>query len=163
MSPQRFQRLQKEGVIPRFPPMEVDLDIVREAYIEHLRLVRGGRLQDPDRKPGGAGRLDLEQERAKVAARRAEKLDLELRRMRGTLVNAEEVRGALAAQDVVVKDRLLSVPMAVADRAVEAAAAEGARGVARVHDAAVRAALEALAGAEAAGAGAVEARPADGA
>src|SRR4051812_40806111 len=156
MSPQRFQRLQKEGVIPRFPPMELDLDIVREAYIEHLRLVRGGRLQAPDRKPGGAGRLDLEQERAKVAARRAERLDLELRRMRGTLVNAEEVRGALAAQDVVVKDRLLSVPMAVADRAVEAAA-EGARGVARVHDAAVRAALEALAGAEAAGAGAVEA------
>ena len=44
-----------------------------------------------------------------------------------------------------MKDRLLSVPAAVADRAVEAAAGDGAQGVARVYDAAIRAALEALA------------------
>src|SRR3954453_23871978 len=103
MSPQRFRQLQKEDVIPRFPPMELDLDVCREAYIEHLRLVKGGRLQDPDRKPAGKGRLDLEQERAKLAARQNEKLDLELRRMRGELVSVAEVKAALSAQDVVVK------------------------------------------------------------
>src|SRR4051794_26611075 len=145
MSEQRFQKLQKEGVIPRFPPMEVDLDIVREAYIEHLRLVKGGRGRDPDSPPPkGKGRLDLEQERAKLAARQNEKLDLELRRLRGELVSVAEVKAALSAQDVVVKDRLLAVPMAAADRALEAAPG-GAQAIAGVYDRAIRDALSALA------------------
>jgi terminase small subunit / prophage DNA-packing protein len=141
MSPQRFQQLQKAGVIPRFPPMEVDVDICREAYIEHLREGASGR-----QRPGKPqrGRLDLEQEKAKVAARTAEKLDIELKRLRGSVVDAGEIRAALAATTVVVKDRLLSVPMAAADRALEAAPG-GAKAIAEVYDRAIRAALEALA------------------
>ena len=96
----------------------------------------------------GAARLDLDQEKAKVAERQAAKLDLELARMRGELVSASEICLALAAQDTVVKDRLLSVPMAAADRAAEAAAKDGPQGVARVYTAAIRAALEALASME---------------
>ena len=81
MSPQRFKQLQKAGVIPRFPPMELDLDICREAYIEHLRMEKGGRGRDPDSGPSKpAGQLNLEQEKAKVARRQSEKLDLELAR-----------------------------------------------------------------------------------
>ena len=84
-------------MIPRFPPMELDLDICREAYIEHLRMEGAARPQTPAGKP--AGQLNLEQEKAKVARRQAEKLDLELARMRGELVDASEIRAALAAQD----------------------------------------------------------------
>jgi hypothetical protein len=142
MSLQRFWQLQRAGVIPRFPAHEVDLDLCRAAYLEHLREGAAGRQKADKPK---RGRLDLEQEKAKVQARMAARLDIELERLRGTLVDARELRAALAVVDGVVKDRLLAVPLAAAERAAEAAAKDGAQGVARVYDEAIRAALTALA------------------
>ena len=146
--PQRFKQLQKAGVIPRFPPMELDLDICREAYIEHLRMEKGGAAAQQLQAEQARGPAQPRAGEGEGRQRQAEKLDLELARLRGQLVDANEIRTALTAQDVVVKDRLFSVPTAVADRAAEAAAADGAQGIARVFDAAIRAALEALAAAQ---------------
>jgi hypothetical protein len=58
-------------------------------------------------------------------------------------------RPSLEAQSTFIKNRLLAVPVALADRAADAALRGGAQAAAWIYDAEIRAMLTALAGAEA--------------
>jgi phage terminase Nu1 subunit (DNA packaging protein) len=138
----RLRQLQREGVLPRATSGDWDLDTIRRRYIENLRAVKGNHL--PPGAAGAAERLDLDRERARLAREQADKVALENARLRGKLVDVDEIKLALAVQDGIIKDRLLMIPQAVADRAVSAAP-DGPAAVARVLETAVRHALEALA------------------
>jgi hypothetical protein len=147
ITPRHFRRLQHDGILPKFAPNDVDLDLCCEMYLKHLQKSAAGRQERQPAKGDGKG-LVLEQERAKLAKVQAEKIELELRQRRGKLVDVDEVGQVLAVMDIAIRDRLLAVPMAAADRALEASLTLGAAGIAEIYRVEINAALEALASAE---------------
>jgi phage terminase Nu1 subunit (DNA packaging protein) len=99
----------------------------------------------------GEGALDGEQQRARRDKAAADKGELEVRRMRGELVDAAAIERALSVLDVALKDRLLTVPMAAAPEAVDAAREGGPPAAANVIARYLHAALADFAGAEVVG------------
>jgi phage terminase Nu1 subunit (DNA packaging protein) len=96
----------------------------------------------------GDGPLDERAERARLLKHQANLAEMEEEKRRGRTIDVEETLTALQAQDVAIKDALLAVPTAAADRALDASRTLGARGIARTYDEAIRAAMRALASAK---------------
>lgn len=102
ITPQRLNALAGRGVIPkasrgRWCPAEAV-----PAYCAHLREQAAGR--------GDGLGLDLVAERARLAARQAEKVELELALKRGAVVDAGEIRQEMTAMITAAKSKLLAVP-----------------------------------------------------
>ncbi|MBF0449007.1 MAG: hypothetical protein HQL67_12460 [Magnetococcales bacterium] len=68
------------------PSRGADIDQARTAYIQHLRKIAAGHQS--------ASGMDLTQERAKLAAIQREKTEIEVERLRNTLVPVDEVQTA---------------------------------------------------------------------
>lgn len=66
----------------------------------------------------GGSRLDLQQERAKLAKRQTEKTKIQIEQMKGDLVPANEVSEAWAALVAAMRARLLSIPTKAAPMVV---------------------------------------------
>jgi phage terminase Nu1 subunit (DNA packaging protein) len=114
---------------------------------EGIAWIVAQRLEELERADSGEV-LDLNAQRARLAKEQVDKTSMENDKARGRLADVEELRLVLEAQDVAIKDRLLAVPTAAADRALDASRARGARGIAKVYDEAIRAALRSLASAK---------------
>jgi phage terminase Nu1 subunit (DNA packaging protein) len=99
LSERRVRDLLKELGLPTRNP---DMDQVRTAYIRHLRAVAS-------RHKSESG-LDLTQERAKLAAAQREKTEIEVARLRGDLLQAEEVKHEAFNLARRVRDRLMLIP-----------------------------------------------------
>ncbi|ABK43321.1 transcriptional regulator, Fis family [Magnetococcus marinus MC-1] len=99
LSERRVRDLLKELGLPARNP---DLDQVRTAYLRHLRAVAS--------RHKSKGGLDLTTERAKLAAAQREKTEIEVTRLRGELIPADEVKQAAFALARRVRDRLMLVP-----------------------------------------------------
>ena len=99
LSERRVRDLLKELGLPARNP---DLDATRVAYIRHLRAVAS--------RHKSVGGLDLTQERARLAAAQREKTEIEVARLRGELIPADEVKQAAFALARRVRDRLMLVP-----------------------------------------------------
>lgn len=120
LSRQRFQALQRDGAIPRFPPGDVDLDVCREAYILHLRAVASGRQSvsgHADKSEGGK-KLILEHERARVAKHQADGLEMKNAIMRGSLVQTSGVEQAVAEAFSRCRGRMRAIPSKASPRIV---------------------------------------------
>src|SRR4051812_45456566 len=99
----------------------------------------------------GEGPLDGEQERARRDKAAADKGELEVRRLKGELVDRATLERALAVMDRAVVDRLAMIGQSCAAEALDAGQRLGVPGVAEVVDRWVRDALAALAAAEVVG------------
>jgi phage terminase Nu1 subunit (DNA packaging protein) len=90
----------------------------------------------------------FEVERARLTKEQADKTELENRAARRELVGRARVESALAVMDLALKDRLLTVPMACAPEALDAAREGGVPAAADVIARHIGAALSDVAGAE---------------
>lgn len=78
------------------------------AYCEHLREAAAGRRAESG--------LDLVQERARLARLQADKVSMEIARLDGTLVEAEQVRQRVVGMIAAAKNRLLALPTSLKSR-----------------------------------------------
>ena len=135
----------------RLPPLDqiADLDEAERLWRDQACPVKAmvaerERVPEPPPSPGGAlAKAKLRRERAL-----ADIAEMEAARMSGELVDASEIRTALASMDTAIRDFLLQIPHASAARVLEAGLKRGEAGVAEVLTRDIRAALSALAGAE---------------
>lgn len=97
---------------------------------------------------GGGDDIDLTAERARLARNQADLAEMEVRRRKGELIEAEPLKAALATVHTAVRDRLLMVPSSACHRAHEAAERGGAGAIAEVYRAEIWAALQDIASAE---------------
>jgi phage terminase Nu1 subunit (DNA packaging protein) len=141
-----FDKAVKAGLPARKKSASRGEDWIVDAAAAHKWLVAQA-LAAAGLVAAGAAPLDLEQQKARHSKAQADRLELEIRRLRGELAPVAEIKAALSAQDVAVRDRLMAVPHACAARVVEAAP-KGEVAVARAIDAEIRAALTALSSAE---------------
>lgn len=119
LSEARVRELTRAGKIPAAGRGRYALAAAIPAYCRTLRDAAAGR--------GGDGPLDLAQERAALAVRQRERIELDLAARRGELVEAAQVERDAYRVARVTRDRLLNVP----DRIAAEVAAE--TDPARVH------------------------------
>lgn len=103
ISERRFRELRDEGVIPDAEKGEYDVEVVLPTYIRHLREVAAGR-------GGGEAQANKSAEDARLVKARADKAEMEAAEMRGQLVPADQIAGALHAAIIIMKTRLGAVP-----------------------------------------------------
>lgn len=101
-SERNVQDLARRGVIPKARHGRYDLVACVQAYIRHLREVASGHTSQ-DRK------LDLTQERAKLAIQQTEKLELENSIARGELIPKDEYLSSAGVVMSAVRTRVLSI------------------------------------------------------
>lgn len=138
----RVQQLSLEGVIPRAERGRYELVPAVQGYIRYLR-----------ERTVGADAADAEGEthKSRLLRAQADKAEIETAALRGALVPGSEIARADERAMTALRDRLLAIPNACADRAVEAAGRGGAKSVAGVVRAEIVAAMADLSTAEAAG------------
>jgi len=85
------------------PSRDCDLDVVRDAYIKHLREVAAGRASEN-------GELDLVKERARLARAQATDKEIDIAVKQGELIPAHEVEEQWSRAIVAVKLSLLALP-----------------------------------------------------
>jgi len=109
VSPQRIYQLVNRGVIPRPVNRRYSLEESVASYVKHLRmLATGRRLSD----------VDDTGSRERLLKAKADLLETKVKRLRGELVDAEEVEQALGATFTTVRSRLLAMPHRAAPRVV---------------------------------------------
>lgn len=89
-------------------------------------------------------------DQARLLKAQADKAEMDAGRLRGTLVSLDDIAKADERAMSALRDRLLAIPNACADRAVEAAGRSGAKAVSAVVRAEIVAAMADLSTAEAA-------------
>ena len=129
ISRQRVNELAREGVIPKTGRGQFDLAIAVPAYCAWLR-------EAPERRGGDA---ELKAEKVRLTREQADKAALENARLRGALLQAEEVERAWTAILVNLRANLLAIPARVSARTAMP------RETVQIIDAEMRAALEGLA------------------
>src|SRR5690606_3014053 len=105
LSTRRLRELAESGVIPRERGRYRLPDAVA-AYTAHLREIAAGRASTGDR----GETLDLVHERAALARRQREAVELKLARDRGELVDAEAVKREFVGMVTTARNQLLAVP-----------------------------------------------------
>jgi len=96
LSTRRVAELLKIGILPTAKGVgALDIDACRVAYLRYLRGVPNRSVND-DPLPSSEGLLDLEQERAREAKERTDKLAMENAERRGELAPVEVLRDAQA-------------------------------------------------------------------
>lgn len=108
ISGRRVRELATEGVFPRAPGGRYPVESCVHAYLDTLRAaVKARPTPDPD---VAAAALDGRQQRARLAKLQADRVELELRRERGELVDAAEVQGEYVRLVTQARNRLMGVP-----------------------------------------------------
>jgi phage terminase Nu1 subunit (DNA packaging protein) len=107
ISGRRVRELAAEGVFPRAGGRYAVLPCVH-AYIADLR-TRERSKPSPDPQVIAAA-LDGRQQRARLAKLQADRVELEIQRERGQLVDAEAIKVAYVTLLTQVRNRLLAVP-----------------------------------------------------
>ncbi|MFQ5510185.1 MAG: terminase small subunit, Nu1 [Leptospirillia bacterium] len=100
LTERRVQQLAREGVIPRAESGRYDLVAVVQAYIKYLR----------DRSLGEASTADVYTEKARLTKLTADKLEIEISRQTGQLVDAAAVKKEAFTAGRQVRDRLMKIP-----------------------------------------------------
>ena len=109
LSPQRIYQLVNRGVIPRPVNRRYALEASVTSYVTHLRmLATGRRLSD----------VDDTGSRERLLKAKADLLETKVKRLRGELVDAEEVKQAWGATCTTVRSCLLAMPQRAAPRVV---------------------------------------------
>ena len=85
------------------PVRGCSVEQARIEYIRYLRKRASGHI-------GADGTLDLTQERAKLAKAQTEKAEIEVAKLKGSLIDADEVRRSAFNMGRIVRDRILNVP-----------------------------------------------------
>lgn len=100
ISQRRIQQLAKDGVIPQ--PIEGKYDLVKtiQGYVKFLQ----------DRVHGGGSSTDLNKEKIRLTSANANKVEIEVEVLKGTLIPAEVVAQVWSDQCTAFKQKVLSLP-----------------------------------------------------
>lgn len=110
LTPRRVQQLAKEGVIPKAARGKYSLAASVQGYVRYL--------QDQLDRPGSENKLELNAERARKTKAEADIAEMQAEKMRGELVDAEEMTELLDMVVQEVRSKLLNtVPARIAVRA----------------------------------------------
>lgn len=140
LTERRVQQLVAEGVLPKGERGRYELVPVVQGYIRYLR----DRALNGDANEPEAGMGD----KARLLRAQADLAEMDATMRRGELVERGPVEAGLAAQDLALKDRLLTVPLSAAADALEASAGAGAAGIAEVYAKHIASALADVASSE---------------
>ncbi|WP_299297459.1 hypothetical protein [uncultured Tateyamaria sp.] len=109
LTPRRISQLVAEGVIPKLAHGKYEQNSAVQAYIAYVD-GRSSNKDDPDK-------LSLEKERARKTHAEANIAEMQAAKMRGDLVEADELKSALELVMSEVKTKLLNnVPTRIAAR-----------------------------------------------
>lgn len=109
ISARRIQQLAKEGVVPKASRGQYPLAATVQAYCKYL--------QDLVQDPSGTTKTDYYLERARKTKAEADIAEMEAAKMRGDLVDAEEMKSTLELVMSEVKTKLLNnAPSRIAAR-----------------------------------------------
>lgn len=100
LTERRVQQLAREGVLPKAESGRYDLVQAVRGYVKYLR----------DRAVGDASAADAYTERARLTRLTADKLELEIARQTGQLVDAAAVKKEAFSAGRQVRDRLMKIP-----------------------------------------------------
>src|SRR4029077_15703769 len=139
LSERQIQSLASRGVIPRASHGQYDLLGCVQAYIRHLRGVAAGRGTQ------GGSKLDIVEERARLASEQADFQAMKNSQLRGDLLPRVDVENVYVTLHSSVQRRLLGVPRVVAALVAIESEARACESIVREH---IEEALEDLADAE---------------
>lgn len=111
VSARRVRELAQEGVVPRAPGGRYETQAGVRGYIASLRAAAKAKPTAVDPQVAAAA-IDGRQQRARLARLQADRVQLDLERERGRLVDAEVIRGSYVTLLTQVRNRLLGVPSA---------------------------------------------------
>ena len=100
LTERRVQQLAREGVIPKAESGRYDLVQAVRGYVKYLR----------DRALGEASTADVFSEKARLTKLTADKLEIEIARQTGQLVDAAAVKREAFTCGRQVRDRLMKIP-----------------------------------------------------
>lgn len=103
MSERRFRELLDAGIFEKQPKGKYDPDVVRVAYIRHLREAAAGRARDT-----------LGNNKDRIDAANAEMAEMDLAERKHELIRADDVEAALTDAIANMKAKLLSLPNTIA-------------------------------------------------
>jgi len=138
VSERRVQVLARDGIIPKAKHGQYDLIACVQSYIRHLRGVAAGHTSQD-------GKLDLTEERARLAKEQADAQEMKNRQTRAELIPASDQEAALIALASSVQRRVLGVPTKVAPLVALETEAQVCESIVREH---IEDALHELADAE---------------
>ena len=133
LSDRHVRDLMAREIIPKGTPSNHDLDACRVAYIQHLRKVAAGHK--------GEGKLDLTDERARLAFEQANKTEMENAEKRGELISAPDYLAGAAVIVAGIRLRFMSMGAKLQHKL---AGESDPRGCKRICDEATREILEDL-------------------
>jgi phage terminase Nu1 subunit (DNA packaging protein) len=124
ISQRRVQQLAAEGVIPRAERGKFPLVESIRGYIKYLQ----------DRAVGNdSAPLDIHADRARLTRAQADKIELELDELRGSLIRVPIVENHWQGMVASMRARLLSIPSKCAGQIAEPAKAQAAQDVLQTH------------------------------
>jgi len=107
VSARRVRELAQEGVVPRAPGGRYETQAGVRGYIASLRATKARPTAvDPQI---AAAAIDGRQQRARLARLQADRVELELERERGRLIDADEIRRHYTRLVVEARNRLIAV------------------------------------------------------
>ncbi|KAF1722650.1 hypothetical protein [Pseudoxanthomonas wuyuanensis] len=109
VSARRIRELAQEGVVPRAPGGRYETQAGVRGYIASLRAAAKAKPTTVDPQVAAAA-IDGRQQRARLARLQADRVELEIQRERGRLVDAREIRTAYVTLVTQARNRLLAVP-----------------------------------------------------
>lgn len=108
LSKQRFYVLRRE--IPAFADGD-DLDVIRRAYVEHLRSVAAGAKELHGKFRSGREEIDVDFERARLTREQADSKALDNAKRRGELADIDEVARLWNEMLSRLRAKMLQIPM----------------------------------------------------
>ena len=108
LTPESVRKLRDRGTIP--DPRRSHLDEIRWQYIKHLRERAAGRMS-------ADGKLDLAEERARLAVLQQTKAELDIAERRRELIPAHEIGARLSMVLVALKSALQGLPTRIRQQA----------------------------------------------